>query len=229
MQMKQKLIVEGTNDLHVISNLLVAKNLDITDYEDEERYRNSFIGIGNGKKGVLKALSIAIKLEKLDRIGIVIDADSASEHPALNTWLSISAILTKNGYQNLPSEPNPLGTIIQQEEMPQIGIWIMPDNVNQGYLEHFFEQLIVENDPFLREATQITEGFIAQGINRFSPVHLQKAKIRTWLAWQTDPELPMGTALRDYSRIDFINLDNDVATQFYNWLAATFEMHVKAV
>ena len=37
MQMKQKLILEGMNDVHVISNLLVAKNLDVTSYEDGVR------------------------------------------------------------------------------------------------------------------------------------------------------------------------------------------------
>jgi hypothetical protein len=228
MQVEQLLILEGLNDAHVISNLLVAKKLDINGYESKSRYETEFINIGNGKRGALRTLKASAKSTQYDRIGIVIDADSDAENPAAQTWQSILGILQRNGYQNLPTQPNPLGTIIQQEDMPQIGIWIMPDNVNEGYLEHFFEQLIVENDPFLREATQITEGFISQGINRFSPVHLQKAKIRTWLSWQTDPELPMGTALRDYSRIDFINLDNAVATQFYNWLAATFEMHVKA-
>jgi hypothetical protein len=226
MQMEQILILEGRNDAHVISNLLVAKNLDITGYEEKSRYETEFIGIGNSKRGALRILKTSARPTQYGRIGIVIDADSEVENPVAQTWQSILGILRRNGYQNLPTEPNPLGTIIHQEDLPQVGIWIMPDNVNQGYLEHFFEQLIVENDPFLLEATQITEGFISRGINRFSPVHLQKAKIRTWLAWQTDPELPMGTALRDYSRIDFINLDNAVATQFYNWLTATFETHV---
>ncbi len=223
--MEQILILEGRNDAHVISNLLVAKNLDIKGYEAKARYETEFISIGNSKRGALKILKAASKSEQYGRIGIVIDADSEVENSAVQTWQSILGILQRNGYQNLPTQPNPLGTIIQQEEMPQIGIWIMPNNVNQGYLEHFFEQLIVENDPFLLEATQITEGFISREINRFSPIHLQKAKIRTWLAWQQDPELSMGLALRDYSRMGFINLENNISNQFFNWLNLTFDMH----
>jgi hypothetical protein len=228
--MKQKLILEGTNDLHVISNLLVAKNLDITGYEDDERYRKSFIGIGNGKKGALKALKVALKTEELDRIGVVIDADfSETSNPVDDTWQSISRILTANGYQNVPNQPNSSGTIVQEDGKAQVGIWIMPDNLNQGYLEHFFEQLIVENDAFLIEAHQITEGFIAAERHRFSPVHLQKAKINTWLAWQKSPELSMGLALRDYSQMGFINLENAVSNQFFNWLNLTFDIVPKIV
>jgi hypothetical protein len=226
MQMKQKLILEGTNDLHVISNLLVAKNLDITGYEDEERYRKSFIGIGNGKTGALKALNVAIKTEELDRIGLVIDADfSETSNPVNDTWQSISRIFTANGYQNVPIRPNSDGTIVQQEGKAQVGIWIMPDNLSEGYLEHFFEQLIVGNDAFLIEAHQITEGFITAERHRFALVHLQKAKINTWLAWQKSPELSMGLALRDYSQMGFINLENAVSNQFFNWLNLTFETH----
>jgi hypothetical protein len=222
--MKQKLILEGMNDVHVISNLLVAKNLDIKGYEDDVRYKDEFIGIGNSKKGALKALNIALKTSQFDKIGLVIDADfSETSHPINDTWQSISSILRANDYQNVPIRPNSGGTIVQQEGKAQVGIWIMPDNLNEGYLEHFFEQLIVENDEFLIQANQITEGFITAERHRFSPVHLQKAKIRTWLAWQKDPELSMGLALRDYSQMGFINLENALSNQFFNWLNLTFE------
>jgi hypothetical protein len=223
--MQQKLILEGMNDVHVISNLLVAKKLDITGYENKIRYEKEFISVGNGKQKALKALDTAIKSRQLDIIGIVIDADSEGANPVLQTWQSILGILQRNGYQNLPTQPHSSGTIIQQNGKARIGVWLMPDNINEGYLEHFFGQLIVENDPFLIEATQITEGFIAANRHRFSPIHLQKATIRTWLAWQKDPELSMGLALRDYSQMGFIDLENDLANRFYTWLTSTFDTH----
>jgi hypothetical protein len=224
--MIQTLILEGLSDVHVISNLLVAKHLNIKGYESKARYKDKFISVGDSKKGALEALKVAIKTTEFDRIGIVVDADfSETSNPANDTWQSISRILTANGYQNVPNSPNLGGTIVQQEGKAQVGIWIMPDNLNEGYLEHFFEQLIVENDAFLIEAHQITEGFITAERHRFSPVHLQKAKINTWLAWQKSPELSMGLALRDYSQMGFINLENAVSNQFFNWLNLTFEMY----
>ena len=221
--MNQQLIVEGSNDIHLISNLIVAKSLDIKGYETKERYEQEFVSIGNGKKGALKNLRTALKSDTA-RIGIIIDADSETENPAIDTWRSVANILRQNGYQNVPARPYAGGTIVSQEDKPQVGVWIMPDNQEQGYLEHFFEQLIDNQDEFLGEAAAITEGFVQANRNRFSAIHLQKAKIKTWLAWQNDPELPMGLALRDYARLGYISLDTPLSNQFIVWLQLTFDM-----
>lgn len=222
--MNQQLIVEGLTDIHVISNLIVAKSLTINGYESERRYREEFVSIGGNKEKALKQLRVALKRGNIDRLGIIIDADSESPDAALNTWRSVAAILRQNGYQSVPTTPNPSGTIVNQEDKPQVGVWIMPDNQQSGYLEHFFEQLIDTKDVFLSEATTITEGFVQTNRNRFSPTHLQKAKIRTWLAWQNDPELPMGLALRDYSNLGYILLDSPFSDSFIDWLKRTFDI-----
>ena len=221
--MKQKLIVEGHNDILVISHLLLAKRLRIKGYDNKVRYEKELVSIGEGKQGTLRTLKGALKTDEFDRVGVVIDADSETENPALDTWRSVKGILQQNGYENLPNQPNPIGTIIQQEGKAQVGVWIMPNNLDEGYLEHFFEQLIDAEDAFLLEATQITEGFISQERNRFHPVHLQKAKIRTWLAWQNGPELPMGLALRDYPPLGFMSLNAPLLELFFDWLKQTFD------
>ena len=89
------------------------------------------------------------------------------------------------------------------------------------------QQLINNQDEFLVEAATITEGFIQANRNRFSATHLQKAKIKTWLAWQNDPELPMGLALRDYAKMGYILLDSPLSNQFIVWLRLTFDMKEK--
>ncbi|MBL7816480.1 MAG: hypothetical protein JNL70_15785 [Saprospiraceae bacterium] len=232
--MKQKLIVEGHNDILVISHLLMAKNLRITGYNTKERYEKEFVSIGTGKsnndggkENALKAFKAALKTEELDRIGLVVDADSETANPAIDTWRSIRNILQQNGYQNLPAEPNPSGTIIAETDKALIGVWIMPNNDSEGYLEHFFEGLINPNDEFLEEARRITEGFVSDERNRFSPTHQQKAKIRTWLAWQDDPESPMGLALRDYPRLGYMSLDTPLVESFYDWLQLCFDTYVE--
>lgn len=84
------------------------------------------------------------------------------------------------------------------------------------------QQLINSQDEFLGEAAAITEGFVRANRNRFSAIHLQKAKINTWLAWQDNPELPMGLALRNYPR--YILLESPLSNQFIAWLRLTFDM-----
>ena len=66
----------------------------------------------------------------------MIDADES-----LNArWQSVSSLLEKAGFKNLPILPDANGTIIEQEFLPTFGVWIMPDNVtNRGMLEDFLE------------------------------------------------------------------------------------------
>jgi hypothetical protein len=231
--LKQKLILEGLNDVHVISNLLTIKKIEIRGYEEVYAYKNQFIGmeknddgkVREGKKEALSRLEVAIRSESFDRIGLIVDADFKSNKPALSTWQSISAILSRNGYVNLPQSPNIYGSIIEQEDLPQIGVWIMPDNQNAGYLEHFFEQMIQPNDPFLQEATAITEGYITSKRNRFSETNLQKAKIKTWLAWQREPDKPMGYTLQEYKNETVYNFETPLVERFLNWFKATFDTY----
>ena len=49
----------------------------------------------------------------IQNLGLVIDADSKTEESAVKTWLSIRNILAKSGYDNLPLQPNPKGTIVE--------------------------------------------------------------------------------------------------------------------
>lgn len=226
--MIQNLIIEGDNDIHLITRVCLVKGITaIRGYENEAQYKNQFVTNAGGKDRVRKELRLALKKnnESINNIGVVIDADFETENPAIDTWLSIRHILSEFGYKNLPKKPNPQGTIIVQEDKAKIGVWIMPNNVDAGYLEHFFQDLILEKDEFLVEAAQITEGFVNSKRNRFSQTALQKAKVHTWLSWQEKPELPMGFALKEYDGL--FNLDKEIVQHFFDWFKNTFEVDIK--
>lgn len=227
--MIQKLIVEGDNDIHLITRLCLAKGIKaIKGYENQSEYIRQFVSKAGGKEEVKRALRFQLEKEETNNqanVGVVIDADSETENPAIDTWLSIRHILSEFGYKNLPKKPNPQGTIIVQEDKAKIGVWIMPNNVDAGYLEHFFQDLILEKDEFLVEAAHITEGFISSKRNRFSQTALQKAKVHTWLSWQEKPELPMGFALKEYDGL--FDLDKEIVQHFFDWFKNTFEVDIK--
>lgn len=88
--------------------------------------------------------------------------------------------------------PSPEGIVIQDNKLPVIGIWIMPDNRRNGYLEHFIAELVPEGDMLWAHA-QTVVGQLPD--RRFSVAKEQKALLHTWLAWQETPGLPFGTAL----------------------------------
>jgi hypothetical protein len=225
--MIQNLIVEGDNDIHLITRLCLVKGITaIRGYENEAEYKNEFVTKAGGKEKAKKELRFALKKnnESNNNIGIVIDADFETENPVVDTWLSIRHILSEFGYENLPKIPNPKGTIIEQEDKAKIGVWIMPNNANAGYLEHFFQDLILENDEFLLEAAQITEGFVKNNRNRFSETALQKAKVHTWLSWQQKPELPMGFALKEYDAL--FDLNKEIVQDFFDWFIRIFDVQL---
>src|SRR5688572_4123231 len=126
------LFVEGFDDLHTTS--AICKQLEveetfkivIPDGEGKIPKRNAPQNELGGIDNVLKAalLNLTVGSSAVERIGIVIDADED-----LNArWQSVSSILEKAKYTNLPVLPSENGTIIKQEFLPTFGVWIMPDN-----------------------------------------------------------------------------------------------------
>ena len=195
----------------------------INGYESAFRYKDEFVTIGGNKQKALKSLNATLKSEDVkDRLGIVIDADSETTEAAVDTWHSVANILRQNGYRNVPIRPNPNGTIVTQDDKPQVGVWIMPDNQREGYLEHFFEELIHKDDEFWQLASKTTKGFLKEGKNRFKEIAKQKADVHTWLAWQKDPQSPMGFSLNQNK--EYFDLDAPVALKFKNWWENTFEL-----
>jgi hypothetical protein len=226
--MKQKLIVEGDNDIHLITRLCLLKGIEsIQGYDSETAYKRQFVSIAGGKDKAKKVLRKLLENtdDNLINIGLVIDADSKTDNPANDTWASIRDILKDFGYENLTLLPNPIGNIIVQNDKPKIGIWIMPDNRNSGYLEHFYEQLLIENDELWIEANDKIESLITENRNRFSDISKQKAKVHTWLSWQQKPELAMGLSIKEYEGL--FDLNKEISQSFFNWFINTFDVKMR--
>ena len=223
--MAQKIIVEGDTDIHFITHLCMVRKVDAPKgYKIKAKYINEFVSVAGSKSKLLNELKLLIKNPSLDiqNLGLILDADSQTKNAAIDTWLSIKAILEKAGYENLPDTPNAIGTIIEQEDKPKIGIWIMPNNLSNGYLEDFYEQLIHKEDEFWQKSVEITEGFVENKNNRFKEIALQKAKVHTWLAWQENPELPLGLSISANAK--YLNFDTPLVDNFIEWFKNTFEL-----
>ena len=79
--MRQHILVEGQNDLHVILNLWNVLGLNsVKDYN-----KNKFAVLANGKKNIPLKIAELLASSDVENIGIVVDADV----PAQNTWQSI--------------------------------------------------------------------------------------------------------------------------------------------
>jgi hypothetical protein len=175
------LLVEGNTDCHVVMALCkahaVPQTFGLYDCENDAK--------------VLRRLNALISSPDPPKaIGVMIDADQPSLE---GRWASIRRKLSQYHY-HFPAAPDAAGTILESTmNEPKIGFWLMPDNLNSGMLEDFCAQMAEQNA--LAFAKECVEGAKQRGLSSFKDVHLSKAVIHTYLAWQDEPGRPLGQAI----------------------------------
>lgn len=201
------LLVEGVDDKHVLIHL--CKNLNISQpYEIKPQ---------KGIQNLLGTLPVQLKGSNIEVLGVIVDANSDLS----SRWQALRDRLLEAGYFDIPDSPDPAGIILEaplnSPLLPRFGAWIMPDNQANGTLENFLLSLVPE-DSILYHHVEKSIGYIPDEERRFSIPDAPKAKIHTWLAWQKNPGLRMGTAIDTKA----FNLDVPQVKAFISWLTKLF-------
>lgn len=198
------LLVEGRDDEHVFYNLLEY-------HQVPERFK---IKNKEGISKLLDTLDVELLASDLQCLGIVVDADLD-----INArWQSFLTILGRSGYTSLPSLPDTMGTIIQQDGKPSVGIWLMPDNTLSGMLEDFVSFLVPTDDLLWPKVERCIQD-IPEAQQLFKP-HFVKAYIHTWLAWQQEPGAPLGLAIKKR----YLDADAPHAQTLIAWIRRLFDL-----
>lgn len=201
-----RLIVEGRDDQWSIIALTSLHGWDWNGPSEQLPF------IDNAE-GVDKALeAIAVSVRTYSRVGIVLDADLA----LTNRWNAVCARLSPLGFP-MPASPAHDGTIIHANGKI-VGVWLMPDNQAAGKLEDFLAVLVPKGTKSWPWAEQVASAAKAIYDANFSDPDLIKAQIHTWLAWQREPGLPFGTAIRAAA---FAH-DAPLAIKFVDWLTRLY-------
>lgn len=200
------LLVEGTDDEHVLKH--ICGNRNIPDLDGVVPHKNDI--------DLLDDFTVRIKTstEEGDVLGVVIDAD---KEPS-GRWQSIRNRLLEAGYENVPDKADSIGTIVEPPDrsiLPRVGVWIMPDNVSQGKLENFLRHLVPEDDDLIARATDVVDNLRDR---RFRCIDKIKAVMHTWLAWQKSPGRPYGTAIT----AGYLDANAPLANQIVDWLNRLF-------
>ena len=177
-----RLLVEGGDDEHVLKHICGAHQVP---HLSEIKALEGFPNILNS---IVTQLRFA---DEGDIIGVIVDADTN----LTNRWQSLRSRFIEAGYQNVPVQPLPSGTVLEppsESILPRAGIWIMPDNSNKGNLEDFLSFLVPQPNKLLEHATACVE---AVPTRLFGKGDELKATLHTWLAWQKEPGRPYGTAI----------------------------------
>lgn len=103
-------------------------------------------GAHNTKEGVLshltKVLLPQLQDGQLERIGVVVDADRVvhgSGYPV--TLQRFTDVLAHDGYQPSPTGATGL-VFIHQDGLADLGLWIMPNNADEGILEDWIKHCL---------------------------------------------------------------------------------------
>ena len=178
------LLVEGTDDEHVLKHICGNRNVP---HLDEVKQHG-------GVDRLLESVPVRLKAsEEGDVIGVIIDADTDMSAQ----WQSVRDRIIAVGYGQVPEQPAADGTILDPPAdtlLPRLGIWIMPDNRTDGILEDFL-RFLVPQPSNLFDHVEASVATIPEDDRRFSELENPKAIIHTWLAWQEEPGRPLGTAI----------------------------------
>ncbi len=209
------LIVEGKNDAYVFGELLKKHKLVVA--KDENGQKNEIvIKAQNGFENLKKNLAQIIKVAE-NSLAIVVDADDQDIN---ERWQSLTDRLKNAGYsaKNIPAEPLAEGTKITEDELPTIGIWIMPDNSSAGKIETFLRKIVADDKTDLWKFAGETLEKLPQTL--FKSKDKEKAHVHTYLAWQKDPGISMGTAIQTKC---FLH-DKAEAILFVEWIRNIFAL-----
>ncbi|SMN16332.1 hypothetical protein CRYPD_990 [uncultured Candidatus Thioglobus sp.] len=144
-------------------------------------------------------------------IGIILDADND-----INARYQEIINKTTKFYKKLPSSILKTGLVHTENGLPKLGVWIMPNNQDNGALEKFYLELATDIDTaFINDVIKRAEN---KKLTSFKSQHRNKAIMHTYFAWQDSPSDPL------HSAINKIALDNsqEIATTFKIWLVQLF-------
>ena len=184
----RQLIVEGIDDRHSVVGLMRAH----VDWPSKVEDAPVYIDLGGGAEEMLQPayLTAKIKTPYIKMLGVMLDADSkplARYERLRNACLSLFPMLP----DTLPRD----GLIAENDDRQRLGVWIMPDNISEGYLETFLRFLVPDGHESIWEhATQSVHMAKSKGA-KCRDVHDPKAHLYTWLAWQDPPGQSPGIAL----------------------------------
>lgn len=205
------IFVEGKDDLYAIVHLLIRHGIPY----DRKPWPPGLPTFkpAEGVEELLSGIALGVKVSTNKTIGFVLDADS----PLASRWDAVRRQLGQAGVDTPEALPTDGFTGESPKYRARVGVWLMPDNQQDGRLETLLQSLIDENDALINHAGLATCEAKWLGA-KFSTPDLGKATLHTWLAWQEEPGKPYGTAIR----AKYFGIDSLAARQFVAWFKRLF-------
>jgi uncharacterized protein DUF3226 len=206
---KNRLLVEGKDDMHALIHLLAH----YVEWPQKAEDAPVFIVQCNGHE-LYESAKIPTTSKSYPCVGVVGDADEN----LTGRWTSIRTKML-DAFPTLPEVLPPEG-VIAEHDGRRFGTWLMPDNQQHGMLESFLQWLIPAADNALWEyATSATNEARNHG-KKYTDAHFDKARIHAWLAWVDPPGQSFGHALRSH----VLDPKSPPCAAFVDWFIALYDL-----
>ena len=216
---KSKLIVEGISDEYLFKKLCQKNGFDNVEIEVDTP--SAFGGIDT-KQGVLNILQVLIKqLENsyIDRLGIIVDSDYEADGGGIeNTLRQIHNKIKDHGYSSSYKRFSNSGIYFEGDgDLPKLGVWVMPNNVDEGMLEDWMLTICHPDEQSFLDSITTTVNAIPSP--KFKKIHEAKAITNTWLAWQKKPGLGFANLFKE----GLIDEGHKNYKDFVDWMSEMFQ------
>ncbi len=175
----------------------------------------------NGKQAVRKLLNdllpdLVDEESTLKRLAAIVDADYAKGLGFQETLDQFKSTASEHGFIFLENNSN--GLIFKNGDL-MFGLWIMPNNQDEGMLEHFIKKCIKSDDKEQELFNKAAETIQTISEPKFDKtIHLTKAEIATWLAWQKTPGHGFYVSVKD----NLLQTDHALFQELEKWLKHIF-------
>ena len=213
------LLVEGGSDSSFFASL--TKKIGINNLSIKPPV--GFNQPSNGIDNVIGSLPLVLRQTRdgsISKVGIVVDADyTVNGSGPENRYNQVTKELKKYSYKIPEYSPKIDGFIFSGEEgMPNIGLWIMPNNEHEGMLENLILSSITNADQkkLLCHAKNSVQAIPVILFN--TAIHSQKVLTNTLLSWQKDPGCGFSYLVRE----SLIDINCEEINNLRSWLSRVF-------
>jgi len=206
------LLVEGESDQsffkEVCKTLGLDANVKVALPRDSGRFHNGKEGVFNLLPDLLNQLGDA----QITRLAVVVDADSVVNGGGYQRAIDrVTETVEQCGFTLIP---NPAGGILFQhgDGLADFGLWVMPNNSDEGMLEDWIKSCVHPDEHELFAHAETVVATLPQ--TKFKPIHISKAEVATWMAWQKQPGHGIYRAVED----QLIDMNSALFKELCVWL-----------
>ncbi len=177
-------------------------------------------GVRNTKEDVFKLLPdllTQIGNGNIERLAVVVDADKIDHGSGYEKTINkVKEITAHQGFTLAENQTH--GLLFKHDgNLADLGLWIMPNNQDEGMLESFIKQCVKTDELALfNHAVQTVQNL--PDAKKFEAHHEVKAEVATWLAWQKKP----GHGLYHSLQADLLDTNHALFQEMQQWLKKIF-------